>query len=93
MIYQLLGRIHFILSFRLKISAPKERRDDQNILAHCEWGEWRIGRCDRSCGVGKRTKTRTIKFEAKNGGRECDVEGSSSTTEDCNVQDCPGKSL
>ena len=35
------------------------------------------------------TITRTRKVEASNGGMECS--GSSNITQDCNVEECPGK--
>ena len=59
------------------------------IQVHCEWNEWKIGECDKSCGGGFRTNTRTVKVDAKHGGEVC--AGSSTITESCNVQECPGK--
>merc|ERR1711981_622977 len=54
---------------------------------HCEWNDWTIGECSRSCGGGERTNTRDKKVSAEHGGDEC--EGLASITESCNVQECP----
>ena len=56
---------------------------------NCEWDDWQIGDCSKSCGGGTLTKTRTKKVLEKNGGKECP--GSSTFTESCNIQECPGK--
>ena len=47
-------------------------------LVNCEWAEWNIGYCDKTCGGGERTNTRIKKSEAKYGGKLC--KGSSKTT-------------
>ena len=60
-------------------------------LVHCEWTDWKIGECDKPCGGGVRTNTRTIKIEARFGGEEC--KGSSNETENCNVMGCLGNML
>ena len=57
-------------------------------LVHCEWEEWQIGECSKSCGGGVVTKTRTKKTLAAHGGEEC--EGETEISESCNVQECPG---
>lgn len=41
------------------------------------------------CGGGERMKTRTKKLEAGYGGEEC--KGPANITENCNIQECPGK--
>ena len=58
---------------------------------NCEWAEWKVGECDKTCGGGVRTNTRIKKSEAKYGGKEC--KGRTNVTQDCNVQNCPGKAL
>ena len=54
---------------------------------HCEWDDWIIGECSRTCAGGWRIKTRTAKIVAEHGGEECT--GSSSVEESCNLQNCP----
>ena len=56
---------------------------------HCEWSEWGIGDCDKTCGGGLRTKTRSQIQEALHGGTNCT--GDAQITESCNVDECPGK--
>ena len=53
----------------------------------CEWGEWQIGDCSKTCGKGSRTRTRTKIVEEANGGK---CEGGSTMQEPCEEQDCPG---
>ena len=53
----------------------------------CEWGEWIIGDCSQACGVGSRNNTRDKTVVEIIGGI---CNGSSSATEECNPQDCPG---
>ena len=53
----------------------------------CEWGEWQIGDCSKTCGKGSRTRTRTKIVEEANGGK---CEGGSTMQEPCDEQDCPG---
>jgi hypothetical protein len=60
-----------------------------NTLVDCEWNEWKIGECSQTCGGGERTNTRDKKIREAHGGKECS--GSSTITETCNVNDCPGK--
>ena len=59
----------------------------QNCPVHCEWNAWIVGDCSVSCGGGFRTKFRTEKYAAENGGKEC--EGPTSIEESCNMQECP----
>ena len=59
-----------------------------NIIVDCEWDEWQVEECDKSCGGGLFTKTRVPKVDKANGGKECT--GHSNVTESCNVQECPG---
>ena len=57
-------------------------------IVHCEWSDWEVTDCDKSCGGGTLTETRTVTVEAQHGGEECT--GESSITKSCNVQECPG---
>ena len=54
---------------------------------NCEWNEWQIGECSKTCGRGTRSNTRTKKVEEMHGGI-CD--GESTVSESCNTEDCPG---
>ena len=54
----------------------------------CEWNDWSFGNCSKSCGGGKRNKTRTEKVLADHGGNKC--VGNDSTEENCNDQECLG---
>ena len=56
---------------------------------NCEWNEWIIGECSKSCGEGIRTNTRSIKTGAEHGGKDCD--GPTSIEERCNKGECPGR--
>jgi len=51
-----------------------------------EWSEW--SSCDRTCGEGKRTRTRTVLTLARNGGKQCS-ESLSSEVEYCANDPCP----
>ena len=53
----------------------------------CEWGEWQVGDCSNTCGIGIRTTKRTKIVEEANGGK---CEGGSTMQESCNEQDCLG---
>ena len=48
------------------------------------WSEW--GRCSKTCGTGTQTRTCTNPTPL-NGGAQCSGESS----QDCNPQECPGK--
>ena len=60
-------------------------------IVHCEWNDWIIGECSKSCGGGTRVDTRTVKVEAKHGGDTCP--GPTSIEKSCNVQECPGEKM
>ena len=60
-------------------------------IVHCEWDEWQIGECSKTCGGGERTDTRVEKASAEHGGDAC--KGAYSLTESCNVEECPGKTI
>ena len=59
------------------------------IVVDCEWDEWQVGECDKTCGGGLFNKTRVPKVDEQHGGKACTDH--SSVTESCNVQECPGK--
>ena len=60
-------------------------------LVNCEWGEWRVGECSKTCGGGTKTNRRSPNVNAVFGGESCS--GPSNITEVCNIQECPGKTL
>ena len=68
----------------------KDVRDLDEDMVDCEWEEWRIGECSKTCGGGERINIRNKKIDATNGGKECS--GNSTVTDSCNKIECPGKS-
>ena len=59
----------------------------KHAAIHCEWDEWTIGECSKTCGTGTRINNRTKLVEEANGGT-CD--GQPSAIEECNPEPCPG---
>ena len=61
----------------------------ENFRCDCtyhEWGEW--SECSRTCGnEGSKSRSRVVKWNAKNGGRECLPSGKTQT-EPCNILCC-----
>ena len=57
-------------------------------VVDCEWNDWKVGDCTKSCGEGTRNYTRTEKVSAAYGGKKCD--GPALMEKFCNIQDCPG---
>ena len=57
-------------------------------IVHCEWGDWVLGECSKSCGGGMLTQTRQVQVEAQHGGEECP--GVDTLVVSCNVNECPG---
>ena len=55
---------------------------------HCEWNDWIIGDCSKSCGGGNRRNIRTENVTAQHGGDACN--GTNTVEESCDVQECPG---
>ena len=55
------------------------------------WGSW--GPCNSTCGGGvrNRNRTRTVDVHALYGGANCS--GSSSETDQCSPQACPGENV
>ena len=53
----------------------------------CEWTDWEMGSCSKSCDGGTRTKIRTKQRQETNGGK-CD--GLSTAQEACNTEGCLG---
>ena len=60
------------------------------ISVDCEWDEWIVGKCSATCGGGTRTNTRTKTVAEMYGGK---CEGTTTTTESCNTDACPGKGI
>ena len=50
----------------------------------CDWNDWEVGQCSKTCGGGYKTKVRTLQNDVKDVTR-C---GSSSIKEPCNVKSC-----
>ena len=57
-------------------------------MKDCEWSEWQLGECSKSCDGGIRTNTRTKTIEEVNGGV---CKGGEITEETCNTESCPGE--
>ena len=53
----------------------------------CEWGEWELGDCSKSCGGGIRLNYREKTVHEMFGGK---CEGYPTFEEHCNPQNCPG---
>ena len=51
-----------------------------------EWSEW--NKCTKSCGVGSKSRVRTILVQPAFDGIKCN---STSDTAECNTNPCPGK--
>ena len=71
-------RTHYIFFSNIAVKVP------------CEWSEWEIKHCSRSCGSGTREKTRFKKVKEKNGGSCGNLR---KLKEPCNTHVCPGKFL
>ena len=57
------------------------------FVVNCQWSAWSKWRpCSKTCGTGTQTRTCTNPAPA-NGGAQCSGESS----QDCNPQECPGK--
>ena len=57
------------------------------LSVDCEWGEWELGDCSKSCGGGVRLNYREKTVEEMFGGT---CEGYPTFEEHCNPQNCPG---
>ena len=58
-------------------------------LVDCQWddfAEWSI--CTQTCGRGKKSRTRSTKRHAENGGIPCT--GNEIEKQSCNTDSCPG---
>ena len=75
--YVKLRILNFIFIFFAKLSV------------NCEWGDWEVGFCSKTCGGGERINQRTPFVKAAFGGVTCS--GPSNVTEECNKQECPGR--
>ena len=54
---------------------------------HCQWDDWNLGECSKTCGTGTRTNNRHKRVVEENGGT---CTGKPTETEPCNTQECPG---
>ena len=52
---------------------------------NCEWSEWKIGQCSKSCDGGLRNKTRTIMTKESNKGK---CRGNATVQETCSLNNC-----
>ena len=62
------------------------------VAIDCVWNdysEWTS--CSKDCGGGMRSRTRTIKVSASNGGNDCS--GPETEEEPCNTNKCAGTKL
>ena len=76
------------LYFQMNIDIQDEFNWIHNVV-HCEWNDWVLGECSKSCGGGLLTQTRQVKVGAEYGGKECS--GVDTLEVSCNVDECPGK--
>merc|ERR1711881_757865 len=53
----------------------------------CQWEEWTIGECSKTCGTGTQQQIRDIAVMEQFGGHPC--VGDYSVTVDCNTDPCP----
>ena len=56
---------------------------------HCDWSEWNVGKCSKSCGGGMLTKTRVADPE-NDGEHAHKCPGPTTITESCHTEECPG---
>ena len=56
----------------------------QYDIVQCDWNDWKIEECSRTCGEGHQTKKRTLRNADQNA-TSC---GHSTLTEPCNVKSC-----
>ena len=59
------------------------------VLVDCEWdafNEWTS--CSKTCGVGEKSRTRTVKTIEQHGGTPCT--GEATENQSCNTHSCPG---
>ena len=71
----------------MKLLSKKFYNHHRVFPVDCEWAEWKVGGCTKTCGGGTQLKTRVKTFPEKNGGT---CRGKSSETQSCNTQQCPG---
>ncbi|CAE7251463.1 SSPO [Symbiodinium natans] len=70
-------------------SDEEVEEEDSGVAQDCEYNDWqKWTECSETCGGGSRKRTRSVKTEAKNGGKACQAE-EKKQTEDCNEEDCP----
>ena len=59
------------------------------VAVDCQWNEWEIGECSKTCGKGVQIDTREKLEEEQFGGEPCT--GEATRQKNCNVGKCPGK--
>jgi len=66
----------------------KSTHDTKSCKIDCEWGPFEIwSTCSKTCNAGKKSRSRSKKTLASNGGKSC--QGLESETKSCNPQSCP----
>ena len=61
-----------------------------SVSVDCIWGQWaEWTSCSQTCGQGNKTRDRTIKTQAANGGITCT--GETREVQTCLVVECPSK--
>lgn len=52
-----------------------------------DWGAW--SECDKSCGIGKKSRAYKVSVPAQNGGKACPYQDGKTETQDCMTKPCP----
>lgn len=65
------------------VQQPQQSQPAPNGCQVSDWSAW--GACDKTCGGGKQTRTRTVKQQPGNGGKAC---ASLEESQACNMQEC-----
>ena len=82
------GQCVHIIKLQITIAIPNFFIFLIHNVVHCEWDDWVLGECSKSCGGGTLTQTRQVKVESQHGGEECT--GADTLEVSCNVDECPG---
>ena len=61
-----------------------------SILVNCQWAQWTLGPCSKSCNTGLRNKTREKTVQESNNGT---CSGKAKVVEECNTFLCRSKNL
>jgi len=80
---------------RVRLTAEMKTVTDEitkveNYNCDCTYNDWaaKWGACSTTCDVGIKEETRTIKWEKRNDGKDCDI-NDAKRTEKCNDGCCP----